>query len=139
MNIKSIFSPAVSILLLCLIAPLASSAQSKQRLPLKPGRGEAGKAVAGRVKGAIVGAAFRDYFFTIPVGRGADISVTTDSGETVQFDVISPKGKKIFENETDILDDLPHKGTYIIRVHRLADATKKGGKSTFQLGIFMYI
>jgi hypothetical protein len=53
--------------------------------------------------------------------------------------VISPKGKKIFENTSDILDELPIRGTYVVRVYRNKDATDKSGASKFQLGIFMYI
>jgi len=120
-------------------ASLNSFSQTKQKIVLRRVRGESGKAVSGRVRGTIKDADYRDYFFTIPKGRGVDISVSTDSGEAVKFDVISPKGKKLFENETDILDDLPAKGTYTIRVYRTKDSSAKGGVSRFQLGIFMYI
>ena len=124
---------------LCFFAPVESSAQIKQRFPLKPSRGEAGRAVAGRVKGTIIGTSYRDYFFTIPEGRSIDVSVSTDAGEPVKFEILSPKGKKLFESSNDILDELQSKGTYTVRVYRAKDSTNKSGKSTFQLGIFMYI
>jgi hypothetical protein len=139
MNSKVLFLLAGIFAILLFISPAESFSQIKQRFVLKPGRGESGKAVAGRVRATVTGAAYRDYFFTIPKGRSADISVSTDAGEEVRFDVISPKGKKIFENTSDILDELPIRGTYVVRVYRNKDATDKSGASKFQLGIFMYI
>jgi hypothetical protein len=120
-------------------APAHLRAQTKRRFPLAASRGEAGPAVAGRVSGTLAGAAHRDYFFYIPRGRSADISLSTDRGESVRFDVISPKGKKLFQNEAEILDELPQKGTYVIRVYRAKDKAGKPGTSAFQLSIFMYI
>ena len=118
-------------------APDDASAQVRQRLPLRRARGEAGPAVAASVKGVLKGFSHRDYFFYIPEGRSIDISLTTDSGEPMRFDVISPKGVKIFDGETEILDELSTKGTYTIRIYRPVE-TRDKGTSRFQLSVFMY-
>ena len=139
MNLKISFLLLNTLAALFFIAPAETPAQTKQRFVLRAARGEAGKAVAGRVRGTLAGTQYRDYFFTIPTGRSADISLETDSGAEVRFDVIAPNGKKLFRNEKEILDELPTKGTYIIRVYRNREAAGKTGVSKFQLGIFMYI
>lgn len=132
---KKVFSA----LLFISVFSIGIFAQTKHRFVLHPARGESGKAVAGRIKNSLKGETYIDYFFTVPKGKSADISVDTDSGEEVRFDLISPTGKKIYEDTKDILDELPTKGTYTVRVYRKKDTDDKIGVSKFQLAIFMYI
>lgn len=141
MNFKTSFLLSIFAASLFFISAGAAeaAAQTRQRLSLRPARGEAGKAVAGRVRSTLRGAVYRDYFFSIPEGRSIDISVTTDAGAEVKFDVLSPKGEKLFSDTSEILDELPSRGTYTIRVYRTTDAEDKGGTSRFQLSVFMYI
>jgi hypothetical protein len=60
MNSKVLFLLAGIFAILLFISPSESFSQIKQRFVLKPGRGESGKAVAGRVRATVTGAAYRD-------------------------------------------------------------------------------
>lgn len=112
-------------------------AQTSQRLRLTKGRGESGPLVATAVRGNLANKSYRDYTFSIPKPRGAEITVETISGETVLFEIISPKKKSIIKDGSEIMDDLPNAGTYTIRVYRTKGSD--AGKSAFRLSIWMYI
>ncbi len=130
---KKIFFLFITILFLSSV----SFSQTTQRLRLTKGRGESGPLVAAATRGNLANKNYRDYTFSIPKPRGAEITVETISGEPVFFEVISPKKKSLYKDEAEIMDDLPDAGKYTIRVYRSKDSAD--GKSAFRLSIWMYI
>lgn len=128
-----------SIFLFIIVLFLSSAAfsQTTQRLKFSKGRGESGPLIAAKALGKLANKNYRDYTFSIPKSRGAEITVETTSGEPVFFEVISPKKKSLYKNEAEIMDDLPDAGTYTIRVYRAKDSAD--GKSMFRLSIWMYV
>lgn len=115
----------------------AAFSQTTQRLKFSKGRGESGPLIASKASGTVLNQTYKDFTFSIPVGRGAEIEVETLTGEPVKFEVISPKKKTLFKDESEIMDELPDAGKYTIRVYRTKDSAD--GKSSFRLSIWMYI
>lgn len=127
----------IFLFVIVLFSSTAAFSQTSQRLRLTKGRGESGPLVAAAARGNVSNKNYRDYTFSIPKPRGAEITVETISGEPVKFEVISPKKKSIYKDEAEIMDELPNAGTYTIRVYRMKDSAD--GKSAFRLSIWMYI
>lgn len=116
----------------------AAFSQTAQRLKFSKGRGEAGALIASKASGNLSNKTYKDYTFTIPRGRSAEITVETVSGEAVQFELLSPKKKSLYRDETEVMDELGGgAGTYTIRVYRAKDSAD--GKSMFRLSIWMYV
>ena len=127
----------VFLLIAVLFLSSAVFSQTTQRLKFSKGRGESGPLIASKAGGTISNQNYKDFTFSIPVGRGAEITLETLTGEPVKFEVISPKKKSLFKDEAEIMDELPDAGKYTIRVYRMKDSD--AGKSSFRLRIWMYI
>lgn len=127
----------VFLFVIVLFLSSAAFSQTTQKLRFSKGRGESGPLIASKANGTISNQTYKDYTFSIPVGRGAEITVETLTGEPVKFEVISPKKKSLFKDEAEIMDELPDAGNYTIRVYRMKDSAD--GKSAFRLSIWMYI
>jgi hypothetical protein len=118
------------------------SAQKSQRIALHWSNGEAGRAVAGKGKGAISGDQFYDFKFRINEGRGVDIGLyPMPEDAPVTFDIIAPDGKILFQNIGDFLDDLDDPGVYTVRVYMAKESenVKRPAKASFTVTIFMYV
>lgn len=128
-----------SVFLFIIVLFLSSVAfsQTTQRLRFSKGRGESGPLIAAKSIGNLANKNYRDYTFSIPKPRGAEITVETVSGEPVKFELLSPKKKSLYKDEAEIMDELPNAGTYTIRVYRAKDSAD--GKSAFRLSIWMYV
>jgi len=136
---SKIFAVSLLILFFCCADV---SAQTKQKILLKNARGEAGKAVAGKVKGTLQGDAYRDLIFSVPKGRAADITLyPSPENAPLMFDLIAPNGKVLEKGIGDFLDELDAPGTYTIRVYMLKEDAdiKRPAKASFTVTIFMYI
>lgn len=127
----------VFLFVIVLFLSSVSLSQTAQRLKFSKGRGESGPLISAKATGNLANKNHRDYTFSIPKSRGAEITVETTSGEPVFFEVISPKKKSLYKNEAEIMDELPDAGTYTIRVYRADDSAD--GKSAFRLSIWMYV
>lgn len=127
----------IFLLIAVLFLSSAVFSQTTQRLKFSKGRGESGPLIASNARGNVLNQNYKDYTFSIPVSRGAEITLETMTGEPVKFEVISPKKKSLFKDEAEIMDELPDAGKYTIRVYRMKDSAD--GKSAFRLRIWMYI
>ena len=135
-------SSVLAVLLLLVLSGSEVSAQKKQRILLKWGKGEAGRGVAGQAKGTIRGDEFIDFTFRINEGRAVDIGLSPMPEDApVTFDIIDPKGKVIFQNIGDFLDELNEPGTYTVRVYMVKEDAdvKRPAKATCIVAVFMYV
>lgn len=139
---KIIFASSFLTILLLVLFATDASAQKKQKILLKWGEGEAGRAVAGKAKGTISGDQYIDFTFKINEGRGVDIGLYPSPEDApVTFDIIDPKGKVLFKNIGDFLDELNEPGTYTVRVYMVREDAdvKRPPKATCTVTIFMYV
>lgn len=139
---KLIFASSFLTILLLFLFTTDAAAQKKQRILLKWGEGEAGRALAGKAKGTISGDQYIDFTFKINEGRGVDIGLyPMPEDAPVTFDIIDPKGKVLFKNIGDFLDELNEPGTYTVRVYMVKEDAdvKRPPKATCTVTIFMYV
>ncbi len=135
-------SSFLAILLLLILSAAEVSAQKKQRIPLKWSKGEAGRGVAGQAKGTLRGDQYIDFTFRINEGRAVDIGLSPMPEDApLTFDIIDPKGKVIFQNIGDFLDELNEPGTYTIRVYMVKESAdvRRPAKASCTVTVFMYV
>lgn len=135
-------SSFLAVLLLLILSASEVSAQKKQRILLKWSKGEAGRGVAGQAKGTISGDGYIDFTFRINEGRAVDIGLNPMPEDApVTFDIIDPKGKVLFQNIGDFLDELNEPGTYTVRVYMIKGDSNvpRPAKASCTVTIFMYV
>jgi hypothetical protein len=139
---KLLFLSSIVAILLLGVAVSEVSAQKTRSIVLKWGKGEAGRAVAGKAKASISGDAFVDFKFRINEGRGVDIGLfPMPEDAPVTFDIIDPNGKVLFQNIGDFLDELNDPGVYTVRVYMVKESAsvKRPPKASFTVTVFMYV
>lgn len=139
---KLLYASSFLAILVLFFSVSETSAQKKQRILLKWDRGEAGRALAGKAKGTLSGDQYVDFTFRINEGRGVDIGLYPSPEDApLTFDIIDPKGKVLFKNIGDFLDDLNEPGTYTIRVYMVKEDSdvKRPAKASCTVTVFMYV